>query len=161
MTATQNTNSFFSNISLLTKVLQSARTENTWLQITWTILRVGMGLLMIHNGLDKLADVQKFADGVVAFIGLPYPVFFTYCAAYVELVGAILLALGFLTRLNAAALLVTMLVAIYFHVKGNGLQVPPLETASLYALCCLFFLVNGGGLFSIDTGLLRWFIKTE
>jgi putative oxidoreductase len=161
MTATQNTNSSFFNIPFLIKILQSNRTENTWLQVTWAILRVGVGLLMIHNGLDKLADVQKFADAVVAFIGLPYPVFFTYCAAYVELVGAILLALGFLTRLNAIALLFTMLVAIYFHLKGNGLQVTPLEMASLYALCFLFFLVNGGGKFSVDTGLLRWFVKTE
>lgn len=109
---------------------------------------------MIHNGLDKLADIQGFAANVVTYIGLPYPVFFTYCAAYVEVVGAILLILGFLTRLNAAALLVTMLVAIFFHIKGNGFKVTPLETAALYASFYLFFLVNGAGKFSIDA--LLW-----
>jgi hypothetical protein len=30
-------------------------------QIVWAGTRVGMGLLMIHNGLDKLADVAGFA----------------------------------------------------------------------------------------------------
>ena len=109
---------------------------------------------MIHNGLDKLADIQGFADNVVTYIGLPYPVFFTYCAAYVEVVGAVLLILGFLTRFNATALLVTMLVAIFFHIKGNGLKVTPLETAALYASFYLFFLVNGAGKFSIDA--LLW-----
>jgi putative oxidoreductase len=158
MTTTQNSHSWFFKVPFLVQILESNQTENILFQIVWTSLRVGVGLLMIHNGLDKLADVQKFADGVVSFIGLPYPVFFTYCAAYVELVGAVLLALGLLTRLNAAALLITMVIAIYFHLKGNGLQVTPLETASLYALCFLFFLVNGGGAFSVDRLVLKWLV---
>jgi putative oxidoreductase len=161
MTVTQDTDSVLSNIPFLIKSLKFTQSENVWFQLTWTLLRVGVGLLMIHNGLDKLADVQKFADGVVSFIGLPYPVFFSYCAAYVELVGAILLAVGLLTRFNAAALFATMLIAIYFHLKGNGLQVAPLEMASLYALCFLLFLVNGGGRFSIDARLLQWLTKAE
>lgn len=132
MTATQN------NTSLLSTLLKSTSTDNTALQIILTILRVCVGLLMIHNGFSKLADVQKFADNVVTLIGLPYPVFFTYCAAYTEIVGSILLALGLLTRLNAFALLMTMAIAIYFHIKGDGLRVAPLETAFLYALFSLF-----------------------
>jgi putative oxidoreductase len=161
MTTTQNTNSIFSNFSFFIRSLKPSQSDNIRLQLTWAVLRVGVSLLMIHNGLDKLADVQKFTNGVVSFIGLPYPVFFTYCAAYTELIGAILLALGLLTRFNAAALFLTMLVAIYFHLKGNGLQVSPLETASLYALCFLFFLTNGGGRFSIDARLFQWITKTE
>ena len=141
--------------SLLTRLLfQSQTNESVWFQIFWLVIRVSAGGLMIHNGLDKLADIQGFADNVVTYIGLPYPVFFTYCAAYVEVVGAVLLILGFLTRFNATALLVTMLVAIFFHIKGNGLKVTPLETAALYASFYLFFLVNGAGKFSIDA--LLW-----
>jgi putative oxidoreductase len=141
----------------LSALLKSTVIEPISLQIAWTALRVFTGLLMIHNGLDKLKDVQGFADNVVAFIGLPYPVFFTYCAAYTEIIGAILLALGLLTRLNAAALLTTMLIAIFFHLKGDGFKIPPLETASLYALCYLFFLINGGGAFALDSLLLKPF----
>ena len=139
-----------SNDSILGALFKSDATDNTLVQLTWLIVRAAVGLLMIHNGLDKLGDVQGFADNVVAFIGLPFPVFFTYCAAYAEVIGAALLVLGLFTRLDAAALLVTMLVAIYFHLKADGFKIMPLETASLYALLFLFFLSNGGGRFSLD-----------
>lgn len=140
--------------NLLTRLLfQSIASTNFWFQVLWLVMRVSAGGLMIHNGLDKLANVQGFADNVVTYIGLPYPIFFTYCAAYTEVVGAILLILGLLTRLNAAALFFTMLVAIFFHIKGNGFRVTPLETAALYASFYLFFLVNGGGQLAIDTWL--------
>lgn len=152
MTVTQQPNS-----TLLSRLLQSTAIEPISLQIAWTVLRVFVGLLMVHNGFSKLADVQGFAENVVAFIGLPFPVFLTYCAAYTEIIGSILLVLGLLTRLNAAALFGTMLVALFFHLKGDGFKIPPLETASLYALCYLFFTINGGGLFSIDSLLLKPF----
>ncbi|NEO46451.1 MAG: DoxX family protein [Moorea sp. SIO4A3] len=150
-----------SNDSILGALFKSDAPENTLLQITWLIVRVVVGLLMIHNGLDKLGDVQGFADNVVAFIGLPFPVFFTYCAAYAEVVGSILLVLGIFTRLDAAVLLVTMLVAIYFHIKGNGLKIVPLETASLYGLLFLFFLTSGGGRFSLDALVAPLLVSKE
>ena len=155
MTTTNTSN------SLLSTIFQSTSVDNFGFQSVWLVVRVLAGLLMIHNGLDKLADIQGFADNVVTFIGLPYPVFFTYCAAYIEIVGAVLLTVGLLTRLSALSLFLTMLVAIYFHLKGNGLQIPPLETASLYALFYLLFLVNGAGIFSLDALLAKWFISKD
>ena len=134
-------------------LLRSETDASLGFQVLWLLMRLSAGGLMIHNGLDKLADVQGFADNVVAFIGLPYPLFFTYCAAYVEIVSAILLILGVLTRFNALALLFTMAVAIFFHIKADGLQITPLETATLYASFYLFFLINGAGKFAIDTWL--------
>lgn len=147
--------------TLLTATLQSTAIENRAVQTAWTIARVAVGLLMIHNGFSKLADVQGFANGVVSFIGLPYPVFFTYCAAYAEIVSSILLAVGLFTRLNALILLFTMLIALFFHLKKDGWQIPPLETASLYALWFSFFLTNGGGIFSLDTAIAAWLRKSS
>ena len=144
MTTTQGDN------TLLSAIFSSNLAPNVWSQIGWTILRVFVGLPMIHNGFSKLADVEGFAEGVVTFIGLPFPVFFTYCAAYIEIIGSILFALGLFTRPAAIALLSTMLVAIYFHIKDTGFSIRPYETASLYALCFLFFLINGAGQFSPD-----------
>ncbi|MEL6460597.1 MAG: DoxX family protein [Cyanobacteria bacterium J06621_15] len=155
MTTTNTNNSLFSII------FQSTSVNNLGFQTVWLVVRLLAGLLMIHNGLDKLADVQGFADNVVTFIGLPYPVFFTYCAAYIEIVGAVLLIVGLLTRLSALSLLLTMLIAIYFHLKGDGLKIPPLETASLYASFYLLFLVNGAGIFSLDALLAKWFISKD
>ncbi|MEM6403341.1 MAG: DoxX family protein [Cyanobacteria bacterium P01_D01_bin.116] len=155
MTSTKTSN------SLLLTIFQSTSVDSIGFQSIWLVARVLAGLLMIHNGLDKLADVQGFADNVVTFIGLPYPVFFTYCAAYIEIVAAVLLSVGLLTRLSALSLFLTMLVAIYFHLKGDGLQIAPLETASLYGLFYLLFLLNGGGNFSLDALLAKLFISKD
>lgn len=125
-------------------------------QFGWTILRIVAGLVMIHNGLDKLADIQSFADAYVKVIGLPFPIFFSYCAAYTELIAAPLLALGLLARPAAAGLFFTMSVAMYHHVLVAGFSIPYLELSMLYAACFLFFTLNGAGLFSIDALLSGW-----
>ena len=43
-----------------------------------------------------------------------------------------------------------MSVAILFHLKADGLQVSPLETASLYATLYALYFVYGGGKWSLD-----------
>ncbi|MBE9029353.1 DoxX family protein [filamentous cyanobacterium LEGE 11480] len=139
----------------LATVFASNSTDNSLFQVLWLVVRVVAGVLMVHNGLAKLADVPGFAEHVVAVIGFPAPVFFTYCAAYAEIVGAICLALGLLTRVSALSLLGTMLVAIFFHLKVDGVKVAPLETATLYASFYLFFLVNGGGKYAVDALLAK------
>ncbi len=160
MTATQD-NRENAALTLLKPILTTTLSGNRGLQASWAVLRVAVSLLMIHNGLNKLANVSDFATGVVEKIGFPFPVFFTYCAAYTEIFGAIFLALGLLTRVSAAGLLFTMLIAIYFHLKVDGFKLPPLETASLYASAYLLFLINGGGQFSLDHQLSNWLRKQK
>jgi putative oxidoreductase len=142
--------------ALATAVLRPNLTPNYWSQTAWTILRVVAGVVMIHNGLDKLGNIESFAQAYVEVIGLPFPIFFSYLAAYTELIGAPLLALGLFTRPAAAGLFSTMLVAMYHHIKVAGLSIPYLELSMLYAACFLFFLVNGAGLFSVDALLGGW-----
>jgi putative oxidoreductase len=112
--------------------------------------------MMVHNGLDKLADIPGFAEAYVKVIGLPFPIFFSYVAAYTELIGAPLLAIGFLARPAAFGLFSTMCVAMYHHILVAGLSIPYLELSAVYAACFLFFIVNGPGLFSTDALLLNW-----
>lgn len=111
---------------------------------------------MIHNGLDKLTDIESFAAAYVEVIGLPFPIFFSYVAAYTELLASPLLALGLLTRPAALGLFGTMCVAMYHHIKVAGLSIPYLELSAIYAACFLFFLVNGAGLFSLDALIGGW-----
>ena len=144
-------------LSFPQRLLMSNAPDGVLFQGFWLAARLAVGGLMIHNGLNKLADVQGFADNVISLIGLPYPIFFTYCAAYIELIGSIFIILGLLTRLNAIALLATMGVAIFFHLKANGLKVTPLETASLYATLYTFFLVSGPGAWSLDALIAKKF----
>jgi putative oxidoreductase len=111
---------------------------------------------MIHNGMDKLDNIESFAQAYVEVIGLPFPIFFSYLAAYTELIGAPLLAFGLLTRPAAAGLFSTMLVAMYHHILVAGLNIPYLELSMVYAACFLFFLINGAGLFSADSLIGGW-----
>lgn len=119
-------------------------------QTTLAIVRAVLGIMMIHNGFDKLADIEGFAQAYVAYLGLPFPIFLSYVAAYTELIGAPLVMVGLFTRPAALGLFSTMCVAMYHHVKVAGLSLPYLELSAIYAACFLYFAINGPGLFSFD-----------
>ncbi|KAK3263593.1 hypothetical protein CYMTET_27614 [Cymbomonas tetramitiformis] len=147
--------------SIAELALSPSSVETDLGQLTWAAIRAFSGLMMIHNGLDKLAGPEGFAQFVVEpYLGLPFPLFFTYAAAYAELVGAGLLIVGLLTRPAAATLFTTMGAAVVFHLKAGGAEGFPFavveahqysyEAASLYACLYLFFMVNGGGQYSVD-----------
>lgn len=142
--------------SLATGILRPNLAPTYWSQTAWTILRVVTGVVVIHNGLDKLGNIESFAQAYVQVIGLPFPIFFSYVAAFTELIGAPLLVLGLFTHPAAAGLFSTILVAMYHHIKVAGLSIPYLELPLLYAACFLFFLINGAGLFSADAWLGGW-----
>jgi putative oxidoreductase len=136
--------------SSITSLLKPSLEQDIKFHLVWTVLRVVIGIVMIHNGLDKLANIESFAHAYVEVIGLPFPIFFSYIAAYTELIGAPLVALGLLTRPAALGLLGTMLVAMYHHILVAGFSIPYLELSAIYAACFLFMTVNGAGLLSLD-----------
>jgi putative oxidoreductase len=142
-------------LGLLTSVLRHDSVGPRWSQVGWTILRGVAGLFMIHNGLDKLADVEGFAAAYVEVIGLPFPIFFSYVAAYTERIAAPLVALGLFTRPAALSLVATMAVAMFHHIKVAGFSVSYLELSAIYAAIFLAFAVNGGGWFSGDQLLVN------
>ncbi len=140
---------------LLATALRHDSVPPRWSQLGWTVLRLVAGLFMIHNGLDKLADIEGFAAAYVEVIGLPFPIFFAYVAAYTELIAAPLVALGLFTRPAALSLVVTMAVAMFHHIKVAGFSIPYLELSAIYAATFLAFAVNGGGWFSLDQLLVK------
>jgi putative oxidoreductase len=142
--------------NLAAAVLRPTLTATKPSQIAWTVLRVVAGVVMVHNGLDKLGNVESFAQAYVSVIGLPFPIFFSYVAGLTELIGAPLLAIGLFTRPAALGLCSTMLVAIYHHIKVAGFSIPYLELSALYAACFLGFAITGAGLFSVDAVLAGW-----
>ncbi|MGF1514673.1 MAG: DoxX family protein [Elainellaceae cyanobacterium] len=143
-------------LSLGLSALRSNFSANYPSQIAWTALRVVAGAVMIHNGLDKLGDIESFAQAYVQVIGLPFPIFFSYVAALTEVIGAPLLVLGLFTRPAALGLFSTMLVAMYHHIKVAGFSIPYLELSAIYSVVFLFFAINGPGLFAVDTWLASW-----
>ncbi|MBD2102197.1 DoxX family protein [Leptolyngbya sp. FACHB-261] len=144
---------------VFTGLLQSDVAASTVGQLAWAVLRVIAGTVMIQHGLEKIGDIQGFADAYVSAIGLPFPIFFSYCAAFAELIGAPLVILGLFTRLGSLALLGTMSVAIYHHLLVAGLNLSYLELSLLYTGCFAFFLVNGGGRFSLDALIDAWLVR--
>ncbi|MEP0918723.1 DoxX family protein [Leptolyngbya sp. DQ-M1] len=142
--------------AFLTTLLKPTVTPNFWSQTVWAILRTVLGIMMIHNGLDKFADIEGFAHAYVEVIGLPFPIVFSYLAALTETIGAPLLVIGFLTRPAALGLFGTMCVAMYHHILVAGLNLTYLELSAIYAACFLVFAVNGAGLFSTDALIANW-----
>ncbi|NJK39346.1 MAG: DoxX family protein [Oscillatoriales cyanobacterium RM2_1_1] len=137
-------------MSLLKMAFRPTQSLNRGSQVVWAILRGVVGVMMVHNGLDKLSNIESFAESYVAYLGLPFPIFLSYVAAFTELIGAPLVAIGCLTRFAAFGLFSTMCVAMYHHISVAGLSIPYLELSAIYAACFLFFVINGAGLFSVD-----------
>jgi len=127
-------------------------------------LRVMTGLLMVHHGSEGglgpanygTPEFQGFVDYIIKpyFSSLPgTPDLWSAVHDYAEFYGGILLAIGFLTRPVALALLISMIGAVYFHLSSTGAQGFPLghvsnysydfEEPTLYALIFLMFWFNG------------------
>jgi putative oxidoreductase len=117
------------------------------------LLRLSIGVMMIHHGQEKLADPQQFANTYVASLHLPFPLFFAYLAGFSELIGSWLVILGLLTPLGALALTGTMATAAYQHILTAGLNIYVLELVVLYLGGSLALLLNGPGRFSFDAGI--------
>ncbi|MEB3201301.1 MAG: DoxX family protein [Synechococcus sp.] len=117
------------------------------------VLRLSIGVMMIHHGQEKLADPVQFANTYVASLHLPFPLFFAYLAGFSELIGSWLVILGLLTPLGALALSGTMATAAYQHILTAGLNIYVLELVVLYLGGSLALLLNGPGRFSFDAGM--------
>jgi putative oxidoreductase len=135
------------------------------------ILRLsGLGLAIFH-GWGKLqgllAGTSRFHEGVAA-MGFPMPVAFAWAAALSEVVGGLLVFLGFGTRIAAAFCAVTMFVAAFgrHHAydqllgKLGLMEIPPEaakawgspELALVYALAFVTLVLAGAGRLSLDRG---------
>jgi len=89
------------------------------------VLRVGIGAMFMAHGWPKMAGGPAKWEALgeaVAVFGIGFaPVFWGFMAAFAELVGGLLLALGVAFRPACALLLSTMIVASARHIaQGDG-----------------------------------------
>jgi putative oxidoreductase len=115
------------------------------------VARLWFGLTMLFNhGFDKLAH---FNDIVGTF---PDPLRLGQEASLImvilaEVVGALLLTVGLMTRVAAAVLVIDMFVAfLMVHKTAMNGQAGG-ELAFLYLAGFVMLVIAGGGLFSLDT----------
>ena len=120
------------------------------------ILRVVLGGVLIPHGCQKLFGLfggMGFSANAALFdrLGFAPGVFWGTLVGCTELIGGILLVLGLLTRLGAAAVLIFMIVAVKFtSAKGFFWSAGGLEYPLLIGACALYFLLRGGGRCSVD-----------
>ena len=117
------------------------------------ILRVFLGAALLTHGWGKMfGDLGGFIDGV-AQMGFPAPTVMGFLAAFAESIGAILLAVGLLTRPAAFLIAATMAGAALKIHAGQGFAAQ--EAAWLYFVPALFFLLKGAGKWSLDALLAK------
>ena len=114
------------------------------------LLRLSIGIMLIHHGYEKLDNIENFADAFVRPLHLPFPVFLSYVAAASEIVGSWLLITGLGARVGALAILGTISIAIYHAIVTSGFNIYLLELLVLYWGGAACVLLNGGGKFSLD-----------
>jgi putative oxidoreductase len=120
------------------------------------VLRLALGFMFAAHGLQKAfglfggPGIGGFSEMLVG-LGFKPSLFWAYLAAYAELVGGILLAVGFLTRGAAFVLLVLILVAVFkVHLsKGFFLSQGGFEYTFIIFSVCLALILLGPGKFTI------------
>ncbi len=114
------------------------------------VLRLFFGLTMLlHHGLPKLTNFNTLAPGFFDPLGVGHKTSLVL-TLFAEVVAAVLLAAGLLTRFAALVLAFEMAVAfIAIHKLTLGGPAPG-EFAFVYFGAYLTFLLAGGGIFSVD-----------
>lgn len=130
-------------------------------RFAYPILRIAYGLWFIPHGCQKLfgwfgGNIEGVAKGMAA-AGIVPGMFWAYYIGILELVGGVLLAVGFLTRPMAALFFGFMAVAaFYFNWRiGYFWTNRGLETPLLLLIISVVILIRGGGEYSVDRRIGR------
>ena len=129
---------------------------------THALLRIGTALLFFEHGLQKLgylgglgAPCQTCSWTAVGQTAAAIGLTRLQVAGWMELIGGLLLIVGFLVRPVSAILLLEMLIAFFLvHGPRGG---SPMQNAGeiplLYALVFAFLTVHGAGPASVDESM--------
>ena len=146
--------------------------KRSWEQFSILLARISLGVFFAISGGNKLfvASRTRQMYETLAGAGVPLPHFMTYFVSSVEFVGGCLLAIGLLSSLCCAALIVQMIVAIAtvrlasipaglsaLNWLDDFLYLP--ET--MYILVLIWLVCSGPGRISVDARIFRSFRVTE
>ena len=113
------------------------------------LARVLLALMFVLAGLSKFGNIQGTA-GYIASAGLPMPAVLAVLTAALEVVGGLMIALGFHARIAALALaLFTLVASVLFH---NFWAVPAAQQMVQQLMFMKNIAVVGGLLFVFAMG---------
>ena len=121
------------------------------------VARLWFGLTMLFNhGLYKLTHFKDIVGGTDTGLTFQDPLGLGLEASlilvvFAEVLGALLLTVGFMTRIAAAVLVIDMFVAFLMVHKAGMSGQGGGELAFLYLAGYVILCIAGGGLFSLDT----------
>lgn len=126
----------------------AAALSETRIDLAALILRLGLGMLTMHHGYQKITHYHDMKSTFPSFWGLGGTALLIMAISS-EFFGSLFIILGLFTRAAAVPLIITMSVAL-FKIKegdifGSG------ETAALYLLGYITLLLAGPGIISIDS----------
>lgn len=130
--------------------LLSTKTSPNAFALGTLILRVGISVLMIMHGYDKLTHFTEYTSKFQDPFHIS-PSFSFSLLVFAEFFCSAFLILGLFTRFACIPLIIAMLVALgsahKWEVFGNG------QAAALFLLCYLVIFAFGPGRISLDRAL--------
>ena len=128
------------------------RIYDTFRPITELLVRLMAGGALAFHGYQILFGNIEGAGRFFESVGFEDGLFWAWVVGILEFGGGLLLALGLLTRLAAAAIIVFLIVAIavYHWPFGFNWEARGIEYPLFWAIVVFHFLVQGGGRFSLD-----------
>ena len=137
------------------------RTDNSPAQL---FIRIALGAVILPHGAQKVFGWfggQGIEKTLQAFASMGFPTWATGCLMAVETLGAVLLILGFITRLWALGIGISISICMYLNHLQHGffmnwLGVQKGEGFEYHLLVlgiCVALLLRGGGMISVDRGL--------
>lgn len=116
------------------------------------VLRLGLGILMMHIGYQKLINFGELQHKFMNFMGMGTTMSLAL-VVFAEFFCSLFLIIGLFTRLAAIPLIITMCVALFkahnAEVFGDG------QTATLYLVGYLVLLFVGPGRVSVDSMIAK------
>ncbi|HEX2596032.1 MAG TPA: DoxX family protein [Luteimonas sp.] len=127
--------------------------QNTQSDLGKLILRIALGLLVLLHGISKLRHGVGPIEGMVVAHG--WPSWIAYGAFVGEVVGPLLLLIGFYARIGAALIAINMLFAFALVHMGQLTQLNEqggwaLELQGMYLATALALVLLGPGRYSAN-----------
>jgi putative oxidoreductase len=124
--------------------------------ISWLLIRLTAGLMLIPHGWPKLmAGVGPTAANALMKRGIAPAEPLAVALIAIETLGGLCIALGLFTRFWAAAATIEMCVIVYHHLPNFGWTARGYEYPLFWGLVMFAIALRGGGPYSLDRRIGR------